>query len=361
MARILLVTNIPPPYRIPVFNLLAQKYGDDFTVIYCARRESNRNWVLPDINHSHVFLKENIKEKNGRYIHNNRDVLSHLNSLKPDIVITTGFNPTFLYAFLWTLLHRKKHIPMTDGTMFSESFLTWKHKLIRKIVYKYSAGFIGASNGSVELYKSYGISGNKIFKSCLCVNNEKFIQNYIPMRFRKYDIMFSGQFIAGKMPNFFIEVAEKLTRIKKDLKVLIIGSGPLESKIIKDLKFYNINYNFQGFMKQESLPHLYANSKILLFPTLCDTWGVVANEACAAGTPVVTCNKAGVADDLIIAGLNGFVLPLDSDIWAKKILKLLGDESACRQMSKVAIQKVKEYNFEIAAEGIVNACKKAIN
>jgi glycosyltransferase involved in cell wall biosynthesis len=358
MGRIVLITNIPAPYRIPILNLIAEKYGDGFTVIYCAKKESNRKWDLPKMTHNYIFLKENIIKKNGKSIHNNPGVLRYLNRINSDIVVTTGFNLTFIYAFLWSLLHRKKHIPMTDGTLLSESFLTWKHRLARKFVYEFSSAFIGASEGSENLYMSYGIPENKIFRSPLCIDNKRF-GRYLGAE-KKYDVMFSGQFIEGKMPFFFLEVVKKLKEYKRDLKVLLIGLGPLEDKILKELNQNKINYDFPGFIQQENLPKYYASSKLLLFPTQSDPWGIVANEASAVGTPVITCDNAGAANDLIINKVNGFVLPLDSDLWAKKILELLNDKNLYDRMSKIAIKKVQEYNFGVAAKAFIKACEKSL-
>ena len=39
-----------------------------------------------------------------------------------------------------------------------------------------------------------------------------------------------------------------------------------------------------GFARQEDLPRWYGASRVFLFPTQWDPWGVVANEACAAAT-----------------------------------------------------------------------------
>jgi putative transposase len=53
-----------------------------------------------------------------------------------------------------------------------------------------------------------------------------------------------------------------------------------------------------GYFSQNELPYYYALTRVFLFPTLLDPWGVVANEACAAGVPVITCSNAGAAGDL---------------------------------------------------------------
>lgn len=351
---VVLVMNIPSPYKIPMLNNVSKKYNGNFTVIYCAEREPDREWDLPKIEYNCIFLKERIIIKGGKYIHNNPDIFKHLNRINPSVVITAGFNPTFLYAFLWAMIKRKKHIGMSEGNIFSESFLTWKHRVVRKIVYKLSKSFIGASNGTKKLFMSYAIPERKIFISQMSIDNDKYAKCANTKK-KVYDVMFSGQFIERKMPLFFIDVVKILKREKKDLKVLIIGSGPLKNMFLRAMDTHGIEYDYPGFIMQDDLPRYYASSKVLLFPTKYDTWGIVANEACAAGVPVVTCDNAGVANDLVVNGSNGYVLPLNSDIWSEKILELLRDDSLYNNMSKAAIEKVKEYNFEIAAQHFVEA------
>ena len=82
MPRLALVVNEPPPYRITVFNRLAALPGIDLRVIFCCRREPNRQWNLPRMEFDHVFLRERIRTVHGRYIHNNPDVLLALTSYK---------------------------------------------------------------------------------------------------------------------------------------------------------------------------------------------------------------------------------------------------------------------------------------
>src|SRR4051812_211697 len=104
MTRIAIVTNEPPPYRVPVFERLGRMPGITFQVIFCSRREPNRQWDLPSMDFDHVFLQERITTFRGRYIHNNPDVVARLRAFAPDVVVTDQFNPTHLYAFGYALL-----------------------------------------------------------------------------------------------------------------------------------------------------------------------------------------------------------------------------------------------------------------
>jgi len=356
--KIILVTNIPAPYRVPVLNKVAQVLGDDFLVLFCARIEPNRKWDLEPFLFNHIYLKESFRTSNASYIHNNFDVIAHLRRFQPDVVITTGFNPTFLYAWCYALLPGVCHIPMTDGWMVSERDLGPMHRIVRHLVFRTSRAFIGASKKSLELYRNYGRADADLFQSHLCIDNERF-SLLADLSTRCYDVMFSGQIIARKMPGFFADVVCKVKEMRGSLRALVIGDGALRESMLARLADAGIEVDYAGFLPQSELPSHYSRAKLFLFTTSNDPWGIIANEALASGTPVITTPYAGAAHDLIIDGWNGHVLEADVDLWAGKINELLGDSSLREEMGANAINSVAEFTFDNAARGIIAASQWA--
>jgi glycosyltransferase involved in cell wall biosynthesis len=358
MKSICFITNIPAPYREKIHELVSTNFGGQYTVIYLKETEPNRIWRFKLGGYKRVLLKGLIFTYKGRYIHINPGILRVLNKLNPDIVITNGFNPTFLLAFFWALLKKRKHITFIDGWLGSEKGLSAMHRLVRRVVFKYTKAFIGPSLHTKDLYLKYRCNSAAIFQSHLCANNELFFTHENSIK--EFDIMFSGQIIPGKMPLFFADVAGLVKRKRGKCKALIIGDGPLKEDLFKKLSDFEVEFKYPGFIQQELLPAYYKLTRLFLFPTICEAWGIVANEACAAGVPVITCENAGVAGDLIINNFNGYVLPLDENTWAEKIIHLLNNEKLLEQFSQNAIEKVKEYNFSAAAQGIVDAINYTI-
>ncbi len=357
MNQICMVTNNPAPYREPIHELLFHKLEKQYHVIYCQEREAKREWEFPYRNYSRTFLKKRVFKYKERFIHINPDIWSKLDHLCPEIVITTGFNPTFLMAFLWCIKNKKKHICMTDAWLRSEAKFSFIHQKIRRIVFKNSVAFIGASKHSMDLYRFYGCNESALFQSHLCVDNEYFAK-FIHSE-KKYDIMFSGRLAAIKMPLFFCEVAKKIKEKRNSCTALILGSGPLKDSLLNCLNQFGIEYCYAGFIQQYDLPRYYASSRFFLFPSRNDPWGVVANEACAVGVPVLTCKNAGAAYDLIKDGENGFILPTHAEIWANKVVELLNNPTLYEQLSKKALSSVRRFNYNAATQGIIDALEYA--
>jgi glycosyltransferase involved in cell wall biosynthesis len=359
--RIAIVTNHPPPFRIPIYEKIGQIPDVELEVIFCSRREPNRQWKLPPLNFNHTFLRERFVTRGDNFIHNNFDVVSALMRFAPDVVVTTGFNPTYLYAFGYTLAKGVLHVPMTDGTDVSEEALSTPHKLIRRFVYGRSHAFVAASAGGQRLYESYGIDPQSCFLSCLCIDNEAYLLDP-PHEEKKYDFIFCGRIVEAKNPLFALEVArDAARRLGRRVSILFVGSGAQEESLKSEAMQHRelVQAEFNGFAAQHELPSLYRSALIFLFPTLADVWGVVANEACAAGLPVIVSPHAGVADELVLDGENGFVCELDVSTWAERAELLLTQPAVYQRFSRRSRSLVNEYTFETAAYGLVDACRYA--
>jgi glycosyltransferase involved in cell wall biosynthesis len=360
-VRIAFVSNEPPPYRIPVFRLVAQAPGIEFLVVFCCRREPNRLWDLPPLEFPHVFLRERIHEVKGRYIHNNPDVFAVLRKFAPDVVVTDGFNPTHLYAFLHALLRRRPHVAMTDGTDISEQHLGIVHTTIRRFVYRYTRAFVAASDGGSRLFDGYGIARDAMFKSCLCIDNQLF-RPPAESDGKQVDFLFSGRLEEVKNPFFAVEVAVETAKLLgRRTSLLYAGAGSAEPGLREQAERQreHVDIRFHGFASQGELPALYRSARIFLFPTRWDPWGVVANEACAAGLPVIVSPHAGVSGELVKDGVNGFVCALHVGAWASRAAMLLDDLALYRQYADASLAVVGDYTYRHAAEGILAACTHA--
>ncbi len=360
--RIALITNTPPPYRIPIFARLASLPGIDFHVVFCARREPNRAWDLPAMAFAHHFLRERFFTVGDRYVHNNPDVVPLLLKLRPEVVITDGFNPTHLYAFITARMRGCAHVAMTDGTWQSEQALSLKHRLVRRLVFHGTRAFIAASEGGQDLFRSYGVKPEACFFSWLCVDNPRFRPDSASAR-PEYDFIFCGRFEPAKDPLFALAVAHATAlRIGRKIRLLMVGSGSLDQPLRAQalLLSDHVDTHFHGFARQDELPRLYQSARVFLFPTQGDVWGVVANEACAAGLPVIVTPEAGVAGELVIDDRNGYVRRRDLTLWADCAQRLLTDAALWQSFSEHSLQRVARYHFDSAAQGVLEACEFAL-
>jgi glycosyltransferase involved in cell wall biosynthesis len=277
------------------------------------------------------------------------------------VVVTDGFNPTHLYAFLITRLRRWPHVAMTDGSWESERALSLLHRLVRRYVFSRTGAFIAASEGGQKLYRSYGVPPERCFYSWLAIDNDAFAPP--PATTRSVDFLFCGRMEPGKDPLFALAVArDTALRLGRRTSLLFVGAGSLDATLMRAAAECadQVDVRFHGFATQQELPALYGAARLFLFPTHADVWGIVANEACAAGLPVLVTPHAGVAGELVVDGRNGYVRDLHVPAWAEGAQRLLSDTALWQVFSNESLARVRRYDFDSAAAGIVDACACAL-
>ena len=79
--------------------------------------------------------------------------------------------------------------------------------------------------------------------------------------------------------------------------MLFVGDGVLAERVQASIS--PANGVVTGFVNQSDLPIYYHAADILVLPSDEETWGLVVNEAMAAGTLPVVSDKVGCAPDLV--------------------------------------------------------------
>ncbi len=359
--RVAMVTNTPAPYRLPALQRLAEFEDIELHAVYCTQPHIDTSLGAQAHGFPVHWLTGRYRAYSKRFMHSDLGVVRVLRELRPDVVITCGYIPTFLFAFAWARLAGVPHIVMTDGTLISERGLTSVHRWVRKIVWRGSGAFVGACEGSLDLFRAAGIQAARLFKAPLAVDNERYAQA-APADGEQVDFLFCGRLLPLKRPEFALEVAAASARkIGRRTTIDFAGEGSEEPALraqaaaLKDL----VQIRFLGHLPQAQLPQRYAAARVFLFPSEFDVWGVVANEACAAGVPVLVSPHAGAAHELIVDGENGRVLPLDLESWSDAAAALLLDDALRARMGARGSQAVRSFSFEAAAEALLQAVRLA--
>jgi glycosyltransferase involved in cell wall biosynthesis len=357
--KAVIVTNVPTPYRVPLWRRVAGTEGINLDLIFCASPHIDTSLDAAHYGFKSHFLDGRYQIMERRFMHSDLGVWTLLNQLQPDVVITTGYIPTFLFAFFWAFTHGVPHVAMSDGTANSEKSLSFLHRLVRRFVLGRSAAFVGACEGSSDLFRQYGVAEHRIYKAYLCVDNERFC---CPAPAVPVDFVFCGRFVAHKRPIFALQVAREVAiRLGRRTSIDFVGSGIMETEMrdFADEIAEFVDCRFLGYASQAELPQRYADAKLFLFPSEWDPWGVVANEASASGLPVIVSPHAGVAGELVVDGENGYVRDLDVEQWAEVAVKLLTDEALYKRYSQNSRDRVAEYSFENSAAGLAQAIRQS--
>lgn len=362
LMKYLLISDPPAPWREPVFEKVYEQLGSDFHVVYFGYTEKRRLWKFPLGKHPKTFLKGfsiNLSNRGERFV--NPGIITFLLKNRPKICICFGIYPTSFIAHFILKILRSKVIIFADTWLGRDTNTSLDQKYARELIYgHFGQAYIGASKQTLKMFKHYNpkINDKSMFISSLCADNSYFKYKLSAQKTeKKYDLLFSGRIVSTKNPLFVSEVAAKVRELRGTCSLLIMGDGDesIKSQWFTHMTNNGVSFYFAGFISHENLPNYYTQAKLLLLPTSGDCWGVVINEAFISGLPVITTDKTAATGELVIDNRNGYVLPLDSDLWANKICYLLDNHDIMSKFSQQAIKDVERFNFEGAAQGIINA------
>ncbi len=110
---------------------------------------------------------------------------------------------------------------------------------------------------------------------------------------------------------------------------------------------------FLGKRDQDTLQYYYSAAEVVVVPSHYESFGMVALEAMACGSPVVASETGGLAF-LVRDGETGFHVPAgDSSALAERLGMLLGDSALRKQLGSQAARYAKGYAWSIIADRII--------
>ncbi len=145
---------------------------------------------------------------------------------------------------------------------------------------------------------------------------------------------------------------------RRRIHLELVGDGPLAEQVVAARTALGLEdvVDLVGWVPYEEIPGRMAAADLLCFPTLEDTWGMVALEAMAAGTPVLCSVHAGVhphADpDLVID-------PHDTWGTAAVLRRLVADPDDLARRGQAAAARMAAHTPTAAAERLLAAARRA--
>ncbi len=323
-ARVALLTNIPAPYRLPMFQELGRRY--EFQVIFDAPSEPNRSWTPPADPGFHcvysrglaIPFRRRAHSRDQRWLQLRVDVLPALARFRPDVIVSGEMGPRSLQALLYARLHRIPMLVWWEGTERTEGWVGgWKRRL-RRLLVRGSARFWANGRESAELLISYGAKRAQIDEGLIGIDTRSFagaVARSLPERealraslgLGGTVFLFVGQFVPRKGIREFLATLDAMgSDARRNCSVLFIGDGPLEPELREWLAAHpDVRARIVPFQQPDRLPPYYAAADVFVLPTIEDNWSLVALEAATAGLPQVFSRFNGAASDLIALGAPG--------------------------------------------------------
>lgn len=362
--KIILVTNIVPPYRQRAYGMLARlaRTGDpdgELRVICTQHHEPQRGWpiltgdfpqsILPGVK---VPLGEN------RVIALNFGLPRILDAARPDVLALAGFGPAQWQADRYADRHNIPTILQFDGWAGSDAaYQNPLRESIRRTMIARAEICIAAGENGHDWFVCFGKARNDILIAPIP-------PSFTPPDYRSdfddrpIDLLWCGRPTRSKGFDTFLEIARQLHRNGTAKNIRVVGANHHDG-IADRLSRMGLSAvtKLVENVTPLNLPALYQQAKLCLLPSLNDAYGVTVIEAIACGSVALASNRVGCARDVLgspeILPCN--ILPA----WIDVATRLLRDQAAWQETQTAQHSRITHNNPAHHTETLWQACLMA--
>ncbi len=181
-------------------------------------------------------------------------------------------------------------------------------------------------------------------------------------------VLFVGRLVEKKGVSYLLKAMAEVAKIRQDVKLVIIGDGPLKSELMNEAWALNVpNVNFMGACDPATVRQQMSVASLLAAPSVTAASGdseglpIVVCEAQAMGLPVVGTRHAGIPE-IVEHGTNGFLVPERSALQlAQSISWVINQPPLRRQLGLAARENVcRNFNLKTQTVRLEELYKKAV-
>ena len=317
MKNVLILSNIPAPYRTALFSYMQSGTPQyRYQVLYTSHTEADRAWnVSEEELQDTYFLNSKVLQVKGgevggtatRYIHIPYGLTKMLNRLKPQVIIGGEYNLSAVRALLWAKRHGVPYINMTDGTLRSEAYIGRVQKLTRKLIIGKADAYLASGTRAKEKLLHWGAPAEKIAVAYLTVDVTPFVK--LSRQPRENTILYVGRISREKGLDLLVEALAAMEN--KNARLRVVGNDvdgqQAEIQDLADRLGVSSRIDWLGYREGEALLSEYAGASVLAVPSRSDCFGLILVEAGCAGLPVAASIYADGACDVVVPGKNGLM------------------------------------------------------
>ena len=383
-ARVLHVTNIPTPYRLPQYRAFARALAADaidLTVYFIGSGKRPRYWKIDESEFEGI---EAIYGRPGASIPMRAlGITRTIDRMKPAVVVLAwAMDPTAL-LMLWHC--RARGIPCivytgeTDDAAAQRSYPRVRDSF-RQLFLRSADGFVVYGTSAASYLRRRGVDPERIAIAINVVDTEFFRTSVDALRAGGSDaelragyttrdgrpygmhLLFVGELLELKGLPLLLDALAATGR--DDIALHLVGSGPQEAELRAHAVRLGIEgaVYFHGYRQKPELPSYYAMADVLVFPSLKDVFGLVMVEGAAAGLPVIGSMLSGGTVDIVRDGESGAIVdPRDRAAFAAAIARLAEDSELRERMGASAKRHALEsLTPERSAEGYRDAIRRVM-
>jgi glycosyltransferase involved in cell wall biosynthesis len=358
LRTLAVVTNIPTPYRVPLFNTLAEalpEAGWRLHVIFGSLGNQRRRWSIEkgDYRFEHEFLEgRNLRLGRERIVNTYRGLAAALERIRPDGIVVTGYSAGTVAA---TRYARRAEVPLAiwSGTVAGPRDRAWWRLLLRRWLVRRSDGFLVYGSAARDYVLSLGATPDKVHIAWNTVDTDRFLALPAargPLPKEPLRLLTVGYLEPGKRIDLALRAVAEAARRGIDVEIEVIGDGSALAELERLARDLGIKARFPGYVEYAALPARYATAHAFVFPTEYDIWGLVLVEAMAAGRPCVASVRAGATRDLVADGVTGYAVDFERTGDVADRIAALREPGTVERLGEAARERVRS-GFTLAHSG----------
>lgn len=303
-----------------------------------------------------------------------------LDELQPGAVAIPGWGDRATrLALKWCTRHHAKAILMSESKR-DDAKRNWLKEQIKSLMYvrRFDAALVGGKPHKDYLIE-LGFNPQRIFTGYDAVDNDYFAVGAERARSAS-EASRARQPLIPNRP-YFMAATRLLERknirrlvyafaayrecvgAREAWDLVVCGSGAEETIIRKAIDTLKLNdvVHLPGFVAYKDVVDWYGLAQAFVHPALQEQWGLVVNEACAAGLPVLCSRRVGACRELVRDGVNGLTFNPEDESEITEALTRIHQtlEAERRRMGAESRRIVAAYSPENFAVGMMNAIDAA--
>ncbi|MGQ9730147.1 MAG: glycosyltransferase family 4 protein [Candidatus Zipacnadales bacterium] len=296
-----------------------------------------------------------------------------LEKLRPTTVVTLGYSTLAMrVAARWARTHRAMSLVYLSMAYGDRPRLFWREWAKRWVVSRlFDGAFVGGVR-SAQYAQRLGIPSARIVPGYEVVDNNFFAAGAAAARNRREELtqslslpsrffLYVGRLDPEKNVAALLEgYAAYRLQNSRGWGLVLVGAGSQERQLkslCKELRAPDVYW--LGFRQPEELPQFYGLASCLILPSLSEPWGLVVNEALAAGLPVIVSDRCGCVPELVCDGKNGFLWnPHDVPSLATLMSRMASDDTDRDSMAEVGRRIIAGFTPQTWAQNLLQLIRQ---
>jgi glycosyltransferase involved in cell wall biosynthesis len=357
---------MPSPYTLDQFAAMAEDGRITPYILYMEMAAPDTYWGSVPLPKNSEVLSGGWRNLAGGRIHWNPGATGAIRRSCPDLVVVAGYSSlTAQVVMRWLWWNR---IPWIFwGEVPGMRHISLPGRLLRTLA-QYPAvhcpdAIAAIGSGAVAQYRRLARPGCEVANIPYHTDLTPFLE--LPRRTSPgtVRILYCGQLIERKgvrtLLEAFVTVADEIP----ELTLQFVGEGSLRQSLTERVPLrLRERVEFAGFQSVDQLPRIFAAADLFVLPSLHDGWGVVVNQALAAGLPIVCSSAVGAAADLVSPGWNGSIVhPADAVALARAIRDLASDRERRAAIGENSRARARDWTPARGVDRWVELAERVLN